>query len=427
MVRARALLAALLLLMAAAVGQKASAPVAMPIERAESAMDRKAWPEAEAILRKLVAANAKDGRAWFDLGYVMHAQHNYAEAITAYQGAVAALPESFECNLNLGLMLAHEHRPEASKYLEAATHLKPTGAHPNESMARCWRALAEVEEREGAASADAWGHAVELAPANADGHVGYGTALEKAGKSADAERELRKAGEIDPTSQDAMTALANFYMRAKRLTDAEPLLAKLAVAAPQDESTHLQLGRVLFAEGKAAESIPEFNKALALRVDDWEALRALAVAEEQSKQLTEATASYRKLLEHFPADADVHDGLGMVLLKQLQYGDAAREFAECIKLRPEWTQAYAQLATAASGNKEYELAIRALDARKKLAEDTPMLSFLRATCYDHLRLYPAAVVSYKAFLAADKGEHPDEQWKAQHRLMAIDPEERKKR
>ena len=43
------------------------------IVRAESAMDQQQWSEAEAILRKLVAANAKDARAWFDLGYVMHA------------------------------------------------------------------------------------------------------------------------------------------------------------------------------------------------------------------------------------------------------------------------------------------------------------------------------------------------------------------
>ena len=96
-------------------------------------MDQQHWSEAETILRKLVAANAKDARAWFDLGYVMHAEQNYPEAILAYRGAVAAQPDSFECNLNLGLMLAHENHPDASKYLEMATHLKPTGEHPQES------------------------------------------------------------------------------------------------------------------------------------------------------------------------------------------------------------------------------------------------------------------------------------------------------
>jgi Flp pilus assembly protein TadD len=53
------------------------------VVQAESAMDQQQWPEAETILRKLVAANAKDARAWFDLGYVMHAQKNYSEAILA--------------------------------------------------------------------------------------------------------------------------------------------------------------------------------------------------------------------------------------------------------------------------------------------------------------------------------------------------------
>ncbi len=108
-------------------------------------MDQQRWQDAETILRKLVTANPKDARAWFDLGYVMHAEKKYPEAILAYRGAVAAQPESFECNLNLGLMLAHENNPQASDYLETATRLNPTGEHPQDSLARAWAALAAVE------------------------------------------------------------------------------------------------------------------------------------------------------------------------------------------------------------------------------------------------------------------------------------------
>ncbi len=215
--------------------EQSAAHEAAAIQQAESAMDRKQWPEAETILRRLVAADARDARAWFDLGYVMHAEQNYAEAIRAYRGAVAAEPDSFECNLNLGLMLAHENRAEASKYLEMATHLKPTGEDPQAGLARAWAALAQEQDFRSPKNAlDSWQHAVTLAPGNSMYRLGLGEALERSGDASGAEREYRKAYELQPNSIDAIAALSNFLMRAKRLSEAEEPLRRLVNLAPKD-------------------------------------------------------------------------------------------------------------------------------------------------------------------------------------------------
>jgi Flp pilus assembly protein TadD len=398
------------------------------ITRAEAAMDAEKWAEAEAILRKLVAANAKDARAWFDLGYVMHAQKNYPEAIAAYRGAVAAQPQSFECNLNLGMMLAHEKNPEATKFLEAATRLKPTGEHPKESQARAWTALAEVEEQGDPKGAlEAWRHAVELSPKDVQARLSLGMALERAGDVAGAELEMRKASELEPNSKDALATLANLYMFGQRLPEAEATLRRLVSLAPQDESAHLQLGRVLSAEKKDTEAATELRQALALRGDDWDAMRELAFIEERDKQWAEAEKHYRTLVQQFPNDAEIHGGLGSVLLSQLKYAEAENELLASVRLKPGWGEAYGQLALAASGNKDYGLAIKALDARRKLLPELPSSYFLRATCYDHLHQYAEAVESYKAFLAASNGQFPDDEWKARHRLIAIEPEARRKK
>jgi tetratricopeptide (TPR) repeat protein len=398
------------------------------IVRAESAMDRQQWPEAEAILRKLTAANAKNARAWFDLGYVMHAQSNYPEAILAYRGAVAAEPSSFECNLNLGMMLAHENNPDASKYLEIATHLKPTSEDPQAALSHAWAALAQVQTAAAPKSALAsWSHAVELAPNNSQDRLGFGEALEESGDVAGAEREFRKANELLPHSTEALAALSNLFMRTKRLSEAEETLRRLVSEAPQDENGHLQLGRVLSAENKDAEAGAELQKALALRSDDWDALRELAFVQERDKQFGAAETNYRKLLARFPNDAEVHNGLASVLLRQLKYAEAQSEFILCLRLKPDWGETYGQLALAASGNKDYELAIKALDARRKLLPDLPSSYFLRATCYDHLHQFAEAVQNYKAFLASSNGRFPDDEWKARHRLIAIEPEAKGKR
>jgi Flp pilus assembly protein TadD len=429
----RAIASVLLLLLSSPVFGQKSATRGTPgkeleIVRAENAMDQQQWAQAEAILRKLVGANAKDARAWFDLGYVMHAQQNYLEAILAYRGAVAAEPQSFECNLNLGMMLAHENNPEASKYLESSTRLKPTGEHSQESLSHAWAALAQTQVQSAPKAAlDSWSHAVMLAPNDVHYRMAFGGALEESGDTAGAEREFRRANELLPNSTDVLAALSNLFMRSQRLGEAEDTLHRLVTLAPQDESGHLQLGRVLSAEKKDAEASVELQKALALRADDRNALRELAFVQERSKQFAAAEKSYRTLLQKFPNDAELHNGLGAVLLPQLKYAEAQDEFITSVRLKPNWGEAYGQLALAASGNKDYGLAIKALDARKKLLPELPSSYFLRATCYDHLRQFAEAVENYKAFLAASNGQFPDDEWKARHRLIAIEPEAKRKK
>ena len=72
-------------------------------------------------------------------------------------------------------------------------------------------------------------------------------------------------------------------MRTQRLPEAEETLRRLLTEAPQDESAHLQLGRVLSVEKKDPEASAELHKALALRADDWDALRELAFVEEREQ------------------------------------------------------------------------------------------------------------------------------------------------
>ena len=56
-----------------------------------------------------------------------------------------------------------------------------------------------------------------------------------------------------------------------------------------------------------------------------------------------------------------------------------------MKLKPDFGEAYGDLAFAAGENKDYPLVIKALDARVKLLPENPVTYFLRASAYDHLR------------------------------------------
>ena len=127
------------------------------------------------------------------------------------------------------------------------------------------------------------------------------------------------------------------------------------------------------------------------------------------------------LVEKDPRDPELRYLLGTALLHQHKFAEAQAELIAALKLKPGMGEAYGDLALAASENKEYPLALQALDARAKLLPETPATYFLRATCYDHLRAFKQAAESYRQFLAVAGGKYPDQEWQARHRLIAIEP------
>ncbi len=110
------------------------------LTQAESAIEKKDYATAEPLLKKVVERDGNNYAAWFDLGFLYNALGQSEDSISAYRKSVAAKPDVFESNLNLGLMLARAGQPDAEQFLRAATKLKPT-AHEAEGRARAWLSL----------------------------------------------------------------------------------------------------------------------------------------------------------------------------------------------------------------------------------------------------------------------------------------------
>jgi tetratricopeptide (TPR) repeat protein len=400
----------------------ATGPSSPPeLSQAEAAIEKKDYAGAEALLKKVVASNQADYTAWFDLGFVCNALGRPDESITAYRKSVAAKPDVFESNLNLGLMLAKTGQPEAEQFLRVATRLKPT-SHVEEGQARAWLSLAHVLEATKPDEAIAgYRQAATLQPRDPEPHLAAGLLLEKQNRFADAEQEYKQASAIDPSSSDALTGLANIYMRGQRFSEAEQILGKLVQLHPDDASAHMQLGRMLAASGQNDAAIGELQTALKLAPNDAAAQRDLADLHVAAGNYPQAEVQYRSLLTARPNDAQLHAGLGKAFLKQRKFPEAQRELLAAVQLKPDFGAAYGYLAAAADENKNYELAIKALDLRAKFLPEVPAGYFLRATAFDHLRDYKQAAQNYHRFLEVANGQFPDQEWQARHRLIAIEP------
>jgi tetratricopeptide (TPR) repeat protein len=391
------------------------------LAQAETAIEKREYSAAEALLRKLVDRDPASYVAWFDLGFAENALGKLDDSIAAYRKSVAAKPDVFESNLNLGLQLAKTGQPDAEEFLRAATHLKPTG-HAAEGEYRAWLSLAQtIAKSKPEEARAAYQRAASLQPKEPEPHLSAGQLLELESKFAEAEQEYKKALALDSRSTDAVIGLANLYMRGHRFPEAEDYLRKLLAEHADSAPAHVQLGRVLAAEGKNDAAIAELQAGIKLAPGDEAAQRDLANLYATAGKNDLVEAAYRGLLVLHPNEAELHRRLGEALLPQKKFTEAQLEFATAVKLKPDLGEAYGGLAFAASENEDYPLVIRVLDARVKLLPENPLTYFLRASADDHLRDFKNAAANYRLFLNTANGKYPDYEWKAKHRLIAIEP------
>jgi len=391
------------------------------LTEAEAAIGRRDYAGAEPLLQKLLGREPASYVGWFDLGFVENALGKMDESIAAYRKSVTAKPDVFESNLNLGLQLAKTGQADAEEFLRAATHLKPTD-HAAEGQYRAWVGLAHVIEklRPEEALAD-YRLAETLQPKEAEPHLSAGQLLEQENKFVEAEQEYKQGLALEPGSLDAMIGLANVSMKQGRFSDAEEYLRKLLVGHADSAAVHVQLGRVLAADGKTDAAVAELQMGVKLAPGDDGAERDLAALYSAAGKNDLAEGSYRLLVAAHPNEAELHRRLGQAELRQKKYADAQQEFLNTVKLKPDFAEAYGDLAFAASENNNYPLVIRALDARVKLLPEVPITYFLRASAYDHLHDLKKAAENYHLFLNTANGKYPDQEWQAKHRLIAIEP------
>ncbi len=395
------------------------------IAQAEDAIQKNDFASAETLLKKALNRDPKNYQAWFDLGFVLNRLGRTEDSIHAYRQSVAAKPDIFESNLNLGLMLARSSSPESERFLRAATTLTPTD-HVEEGQARAWVALGRLlENRKPEDALAAYQKAATLTPKDPEPHLSAGLLRERQKDFPGAETEYKQVLALAPRSTEAVIGLTNLYMKSGRMGAAEPLLRQLATERPDDAGIHLQLGRVLAAQGKKDDAISEIQTALRHSPNDTEAQRDLADLYASTGKNDLAEAAYRTLVTAYPNDAELHRGLGQALLRQKKFPEAQQELLAAVRLKRDWPDVYVDLAFAASENKNYELTVRALNGRAALNTEMPAVCFfLRASAYDHLGDYKQAAVDYHLFLDSAKGKYPDQEWQARHRLIAIEPKKR---
>ena len=393
---------------------------ASPLTEAESLIALQNWEGAQKRLLPWVSAHPADARALFDLGYIADAQNHPDAAVSSYRKSIDADPKMFEPRLSLGLLLAREdHLKEAEEQLNAAGNLLPNPPNPL-AQAQVFRALARLERTSDPAAARA--HlimALRLGPEQPDDVLLTAEIATANDDDETAEEAYRRVLGKQPESSAATAGLVRLLLKQKKYSEAEPLLRSALGRDPDDPALNAQLASTLTYEGKNEEALALLEKLHALKPEDPAVGGMLADAYTQGGNPEKADPILVELLKESPNNPELLSARGDNLLKQHRYPEAITVLQAAVKLSPEDADDWMNLAIAAAQTQQNQVVLDALSMRAKFADENAGSDFLRATAYDKLHQRKLAVEYYQKFLVVSAGKFPDQEWEAQHRLIAL--------
>ena len=101
-------------------------------ERADEAIDKKKYPDAQTLLLQLLATDQGDFQAWSELGTAFLLQNKVSDAENAYNRALELRPKFFLALMNLGRLNLLQRKFEAAiPVLTRAVEVKPISADAN--------------------------------------------------------------------------------------------------------------------------------------------------------------------------------------------------------------------------------------------------------------------------------------------------------
>ncbi|MGA7785666.1 MAG: tetratricopeptide repeat protein, partial [Candidatus Acidiferrales bacterium] len=120
-----------------------------------------------------------------------------------------------------------------------------------------------------------------------------------------------------------------------------------------------------------------------------------------------------------PNDSGLHAELGRILLEKREFASAERELRRALSINPEEPGALGNLITTVYLAGNYPAALELLDVQEKRVAPTPIMLFVRATCYDKLHRNAEAAAAYQKFLDANQGRDGKEEFQARERLKVL--------
>ena len=382
-------------------------------EQGLKALDQNQYQVAVDDFLKAIEAEPQDYTLRFNLALAYSLLDKDADAIPQYKKVLELKPDLYQADLNLGITLVRSKQAaDAVPYLAAAVAQKPKEFRPSYYLAAALLASDSFAKAE-----QAYTTALALDPKSPDAELGLAHALVKQNKLTDAAPHFKKAAELNPKYNDSLLELAALYEAQKQPADAIALYQQF----PDNPGAQERLGELLLSSGQPADAVTHFQAAIE-KSPTTANRAALAEAYIKNKEPDKALPVTDAILATDPNNFDIRMLHGRILRDQREFTAAAQDFARATQMKPDYPNAWSELAGVLVMAEDYPAALGALDRLAALHAEKPGHLYLRAIVLDKIRQIKPAIASYEKFLAMSNGQNPDEEFKARQRVRILQRE-----
>lgn len=397
--------------------QKTAKRVANPLnewlDEAQRDIDKSDFTAAIEPLQKVIKEEPNVAYPHFQLAYVFTALQRSDDARAEYERVIAIDPKMAAAYLNLGILLVDKDPAAAVAPLKKAVELSPTESRP-----RVLLGVAQERSQDLTGAAESFASARRLDPLDADAAERLGTLYMNMKRPADAEPQFRSVLETNPKNKIALLGLAKSLDEQKKPEAAAAYDNYLAVE-PSDEAVRSRRLHSLLAQEKYDDALAELDRTEAAHGVTLDSLRQRADIQIAQKKWDAAIATIQKALTLAPNDAQLHGGLGRLLMQRREFPSAEKELKIALTLDHSNLVYLKDLSSTYYLGGNYPAALAAMDEIGKVEKPSAFTWFIRALCYDKLNQPKPALAAYQTFLAMTADKNTDQVWQATERSKVL--------
>ena len=252
-------------------------------------------------LRKAIAQNPRDSRAFFHLGNLLLGKGRAKDALTCYEKALAVDPKNLAVQLNRA------------------------------------NALQQLEQLEQARAA--YQNILAERPDLAAGQFNLGLVLQQLGNLDGAVAAFRQALELQPELSIARHNLAKALISQGQLRNAVGVYQSLLSDTPDNVTACRELGDVLQSLGAYSQAEKAYRVALNYHPNHAETFYSIGTAQQQQAQYDHAIDSYRKSIELKPRQLQAYASLGNALHQVGRVEEAIEQYRAALEVNPAFAHA----------------------------------------------------------------------------------------
>ena len=384
------------------------------LAKAEEAIEKEDFATAARLLDEYLAQKPDDARAHFQLGYACTALQQNEKAKTHYQRAVELDPKLAAGHLNLGLVLLEQSPREAVAPLRRAVELLPDQARPRYLLGQALERSEQLEE-----AVKAYTDAGKIEPGSFDIALALGRVSLAQKDYGEAEASYRKALKLQPAAALARLGLAESLLAQNKAELALTEYSAYLAAKPDDADVRLQVASLCADLGRFEAALAELQRLEDMQQRLPQVHRMRALIHQRQNRVADAAKDLEGAVVLEPRDWELRAQRGRLLLELRDFPAAEAELRTALQLKPDAIDPLRDLVATFYLAENYPSALQALDQLAKRESLSPGSWFIRATCYDKMRMLAEARAAYQKFIELDQGKSEKQDFQARQRIKTL--------